>query len=114
MERGFSMSDNTKYEVNRRYPFEGGSCPVDGEAVVTVWSDGEAVISDRASWFCWVYGDITHFMVLEYPPEKHVRWVNMYGNRSSVFHKTREDADLCATKSRTECVKVEYMDGEGL
>ena len=27
------MTDNTKYEVNRRYPFEGDACPVDGETM---------------------------------------------------------------------------------
>ena len=33
MEMGFSMTDNTKYEINRRYPFEGDACPVDGETM---------------------------------------------------------------------------------
>jgi len=103
-----------KYEVNRRYQFEGDTSPVDGKAVVTVWFESGNAGSSTAKRVCWFCGTITHFMVLEYPPEKYVRWVNMYGDVSSDFYKTREEADLRATKSRTECVKVEYVDGEGL
>jgi len=115
MERGFSMTDNTKYEVNRRYPLEENTCPVDGEAVVTVWSGDKEVTREKAKWFSWC-STITHFLVLEYPPEKNVRWVNVYGDGylNSCFYKTREQADEYASKARTECIKVEYMDGEGL
>ena len=106
------MTDNKKYEVNRRYPFEEGCCPVDGEAVVTVWLKTKArdCASGKALDLYWGNEEVTHFMVLEYPPEKKVRWVNMY----KFFHKTKEEADLCASGSRTACVKVDYFDGEGL
>ena len=106
------MTDNTKYEINRRYPLKEGSCPVDGESMITVWSGDESITSDRASRCGWIDGTITHFMVLEYPPEKHVRWINMYEDAS--FYKTREEADRRARKDRTECIKIEYLDGEGL
>ena len=99
-----------KYEVNRRYPFEGDTCPVDGEAVVTVWRWIGGIGSDRAKWFSWHSGDITHFMVLEYPPEKRVRWANLYGD----LYKTREEAEEDAVVGRTECIKIEYVEGEGL
>jgi hypothetical protein len=102
-----------KYEVNRRYQFDGDTSPVDGEAMITVWFESGSTISATAKQFVW-FEDITHIMVLEYPPEKYVRWVNMYGDVSSDFYKTREEADLRATKSCTACIKVEYMDGEGL
>ena len=103
-----------KYEVNRRYPFEEGRCPVDGEAVVTVWAGDESITSDRAKRIWWRGGRVTHFMVLEHPPEKKVRWVNVYGDGAGCFYKTREVADRYATRSRTECIRVEYTDGEGL
>ncbi len=103
-----------KYEINRRYPFEGDTCPVDGEATVTVWFESGNTASSTAKQVCWFCGTITHFMVLEYPPEKRVRWMNMYGDWNSVLYKTKEEADLCATRSRTECIRIEYVDGEGL
>jgi len=108
-----------KYEINRRYPFDGGACPVDGEAVVTVWLVDGDITSSKAKWFSWQHGDVTHFMVLEYQPEKKVRWVNVYnvyagGHMNSFFYKTKKEADGCATRTRTACIRVEYMDGEGL
>ncbi len=106
------MTDKPKYEINRRYQFEGNTCPVDGEAVVTVWGDYEAVTSAKAMDFYW--RDVTHFMVLEYPPEKKARWLNVYENGTSGFYTTRETADRYATVGRTACLKVEYTDGEGL
>jgi hypothetical protein len=103
-----------KYEVNRRYQFDGDTSPVDGEAMITVWFESGNAASSTAKQVCWFCGTITHFMVLEYPPETNVRWLNVYGGWSSSFYTTREDADRYATLHRTECVKVEYMDGEGL
>ena len=124
MGRGFSMTDNTKYEINRRYPLESGFCPVDGEAVVTVWlktkardcASGKArdCASGKALDLYWGTDEVTHFMVLEYPPENKVRWMNVYENGTSGFYKTKEVADRYATLRRTECIRVEYMDGEGL
>ena len=108
------MTDNTKYEINRRYQIDWDFCPVDGEATVTVWFESGNTGSATAKQVCWFCGTITHFMVLEYPPEKHVRWINVYGNRASSLYKTREEADKYATLGRTACIKVKYTDGEGI
>ena len=112
------MTDNTKYEVNRRYPLVSGSRPVSGETMVAVWLEGGSISSNKAKQFVWYGGMVTHFMVLEYPPEKHVRWINVYDNVNVVgygaFYKTREEADEYACRGRTESIKVEYLDGEGL
>lgn len=102
-----------KYEINRRYQFEGNTCPVDGEAVVTVWFESGSAMCATAKQFVW-FEDITHIMVLEYPPEKHARWLNVYENGTSGFYTTRETADRYATVGRTACIKVEYVEGEGL
>ncbi len=109
------MSDNTKYEVNRRYPFDEGTCPVDGDTKVAVWRWNGGIGSGSAKQFGWG-STITHFLVLEYQPETKVRWVNVYGDgcMNSCFYKTREEADICAARSRTECLRVEYVEGEGL
>jgi hypothetical protein len=107
-----------KYEINRRYQFDGDTSPADGEAMITVWFESGNAASSTAKQVCWFCGTITHFMVLEYPPEKHVRWMNVYDNVNESgygdFFKTREQADGCAVVGRTACVKVEYMDGEGI
>lgn len=47
-------------------------------------------------------------------PEKHEAWVNIYADLKGPFHPNRGLADTGASVGRLACVRVEWVDGEGL
>ena len=111
-----------KYEIDRRYPFEATAdsvCPVPDGAVLCVWFSGcppHQASSDEFRWFIRSAATITHFMVLEYPPEKHTSWMNVDNDMMGfTVYDTREDADAYADRfDRLACIKIEWTKGEGL
>lgn len=110
-----------KYEIDRRYPFEATAysvCPVLEGATVCVWRrDKIRTTETHTQNFCWKddgRASITHFMVTEYPPEKHTAWVNVYDDVIGLSYETREMADEAYCYDRTACIKIEWTEGEGL
>jgi hypothetical protein len=52
---------------------------------------------------------------LQKPRIKHGGWVNAYPNKNVYgLFSTKEEADVLARKDRTECVYIEFEEGEGL
>lgn len=50
---------------------------------------------------------------LDLAKEKVVYYVNIFSaGPSSVWHKTREGADSCATLPRIACIRIEYEEGQ--
>jgi len=122
-----------KYEIDRRYPFEATAdsvCPVPDETLVWLWFDAgvaeEGVLAGGVGWKSDSYnGIITHFMVLEYPAEKHTAWLNVYPGGDNILegcmhrprgcmHRTRDGADRDKAHDRLACKKIDWFEGEGL
>lgn len=109
-----------KYEIDRRYPFEASAdsvCPVPEEAKVTLWfnyGDVESLTNSHCR--DWDRRNaskiITHFMVTEYPPEKHTAWVNVYSDIGR--YPTKEAANLHSGDNCVACIEIEWTEGEGL
>lgn len=58
-----------------------------------------------------------HLDLIQAPPPKHKRWVNVYPKDSHVIstaHESREYADEYAHESRIACIEIEFAEGEGL
>ena len=110
-----------EYEIDRRYEFVATAdsvCPVPDGAIVCVWIKDRSTImegkADSADWRKVGDSTITHFMVTEYPPEKHTAWVNIYSNCDMRANSSRKYADQHANDERKACIKIEWEEGDGL
>ncbi|MBL4766520.1 MAG: hypothetical protein JKY94_02195, partial [Rhodobacteraceae bacterium] len=110
-------------DLDRRYPFEATAdsvCPVPDDAKVFVWffgkeqSSGE-VMARNWDWDTACFTQITHFLVTEYPPEKHTAWIDILNSGGENYVQL---ADEKPTGRRlVNClasVKIEWTEGEGL
>lgn len=114
----------TTYELNRRYEFTATAdsvFPVVEGAIVCVWySDGAYGHNADANHFDWFdeisarHGPITHFMVTEYPAEKHKGWLNICSNQEPKLFPSRESADEMRMHNCIACIRIEWTEGEGL
>lgn len=89
--------------------------------VLRVLKNGDIVAvvteSDGREWSATWRGDGTFYSFvvegrtdLVNTPVKHVRYVNLYLNRSG--YKSRDSADIAAGDDRVACVRVEFTEGQ--
>ena len=72
----------------------------------------EVQILDSKRWIAFRPGPKTYDIINV--PVKHVYWVNFYSDDIPLHHKTKEQADNCASNDRIACVRVEFSEGYGL
>ena len=100
--RLLGMRNHPKFPRVIAVPAYGG----DGfERVDTCTEDGR---------ICGVIGP--HFSDIVNAPQRHVRWVNMYADVSSItgLYTSREAADKGAFGQRIACLRIEFEEGQGL
>ena len=114
------MVEGNKFKIGSQWKTRGGWRAVivgqDGSACpVNVWhSDSDRTECHFSSGALELTSDNASDLMEPWTePEKGTVWVNIYDD-GSVVHTSRPDADEGSNSARLACVKVDWLEGEGL